>query len=196
MMSQRVRDVLIAVLGLLVLWPVFLVIAALIKLTSPGPVFHRAGRVGKGGRLFTLYKFRSMSVNAAHVGPGITRAGDPRITPLGHRLRQWKLDELPQLWNVLKGEMSLIGPRPEDPRYVARYTPEHRRVLTVRPGLTSPASLRYRHEAALLQGENWEQQYLTQVMPDKLRIELDYLEHRSWVSDVQILWQTLLALFG
>ncbi len=174
---RKIDGGLAAAVGLLLLSPLFCLIALWIKLTSPGPVFYRARRVGKHGVLFSLYKFRSMVVNADRRGPGITAAGDARITPAGRFLRRARLDELPQLLNVLKGEMSLVlpapgpqaqvsaacpersrrveglvGPWPEDPRYVAHYMPEQRQVLAVRPGITSAASLAYRHEEQVLSG--------------------------------------------
>ena len=194
-MIQRSIDLLAAALGLILLSPLFLAVAALIKLTSPGPVFHRAQRVGKDGVPFTLFKFRSMRAGAAASGPGITRSGDERITPIGRLLRRTKIDEIPQLLNVILGDMSLVGPRPEDPRYVTLYTPEQKRILSVRPGITSAASIRYRHEEALLTGDDWEKRYVSDVMPAKLRIDLDYLDRRTTASDVGILWQTFLALF-
>jgi lipopolysaccharide/colanic/teichoic acid biosynthesis glycosyltransferase len=190
---MRLLDGVISVAGLILLGPLFAVIALLIKLDSPGPVFHRAVRVGRGGRLFRLYKFRSMVADARFKGPGITAAGDTRVTEFGRFLRKTKLDELPQLLNVLKGEMSLVGPRPEDPRYVAYYTPEQRAVLSTRPGITSPASLQYRHEEQLLSSMDWEHTYIKEVMADKLRIELDYLRDRTLYSDVRVILETLLA---
>jgi len=193
-MAQRVFDLLASLVGLVLLFPLFVLIAIAIKLDSPGPVFFRGQRVGQDGHLFRLYKFRSMVADAARSGPGITAAGDPRITRVGKILRRTKFDELPQLIHVVCGEMSLVGPRPEDPRYVASYTREQRRALSVRPGITSPASLRFRHEEELLQGENWEHVYLEQVMPAKLQIELDYLERRSPWRDLCIIVQTVLAL--
>ena len=193
-MAQRVFDLLASLVGLVLLFPLFILIAIAIKLDSPGPVFFRGQRVGRDGHLFRLYKFRSMVVDAARSGPGITAAGDRRITRVGRVLRRTKFDELPQLINVVRGEMSLVGPRPEDPRYVALYTPEQRRALSVRPGITSPASLRFRREEELLQGEDWERVYLEEVMPAKLRIELDYLERRSLWRDVSVITQTFLTL--
>ncbi|MEW6580001.1 MAG: sugar transferase, partial [Chloroflexota bacterium] len=169
-MLKRPFDLLASAIGLVFLSPLFALIALLIRLSSPGPIFYRARRVGRCGREFTLYKFRSMVANADRQGPGITTAGDPRVTPIGRVLRRTKLDELPQLWNVLRGDMSLVGPRPEDPRYVALYTPEQRRVLDVRPGITSLASIEYRHEEAVLRGPDWEQRYIREVMPAKLTI--------------------------
>lgn len=194
-MIQRTIDLVAAILGLIVLSPLFLIIAATIKLASSGPVFHCAERVGRGGAPFTLFKFRSMRDGAASTGPGITRSCDERITPVGRWLRRSKMDELPQLLNVLRGEMSLVGPRPEDPRYVAMYSPEQRRILSAKPGITSAASVQYRHEESMLTGVDWEKQYVNEVMPAKLRIDLDYLDRRTTTSDLGILWQTVLALF-
>jgi lipopolysaccharide/colanic/teichoic acid biosynthesis glycosyltransferase len=191
---MRVIDSALSLMGLLVLLPFFCIIALLIKLDSPGPVFYKAQRVGKDVKLFRLYKFRTMVANADKQGPGITAVGDNRITPIGRLLRRTKLDELPQLINVLQGEMSLVGPRPEDPRYVALYSPDQRQVLSVRPGITSAASLAYRHEEQLLDGPNWEQHYIQKVMPHKLRMELSYLTERSILTDLGILFQTARAL--
>jgi lipopolysaccharide/colanic/teichoic acid biosynthesis glycosyltransferase len=193
-MAKRLFDVLASLAGLVILSPLFALIAVAVKLDSPGPVFFRGRRVGRNGRLFDIYKFRSMVVDADRKGPGITTAGDPRITRVGNALRRTKLDELPQLINVVRGEMSLVGPRPEDARYVALYTPEQRRVLSVRPGITSPASLRFRQEEDLLRGEGWRRVYREQVLPAKLQIELDYLEGASLWRDLGILVQTVLAL--
>lgn len=193
-MAKKAFDLLASLVGLILLSPLFVLIAIAIKVDSPGPVFFRGRRVGQDGRLFDIYKFRTMVVDAARKGPGITAAGDPRITRAGRMLRRTKFDELPQLINVARGEMSLVGPRPEDPRYVALYTPEQRRVLRVRPGITSPASFRFRHEEELLHGEDWERVYREVVLPAKLQIELDYLEHRSIWHDLGVLVQTALAL--
>jgi len=191
---RRVMDAVVASCGLIALSPLLALIALLIKWDSPGPVFFRGQRVGKGGRPFRVYKFRTMVAGAARRGPGITAAEDPRVTRVGRFLRRTKLDEFPQLINVLRGDMSLVGPRPEDPRYVALYTAEQRRVLSVRPGITSPASVRFRHEEAMLQGEDWERVYRGKVLPAKLQIELDYLERRSVWRDLGIIVQTVLAL--
>lgn len=192
--EYRWLDVPLAVVGLVALAPVLVVLAVLVKATSPGPVFYRAARVGKGARPFRLFKFRSMVVDAAQRGPGITTAGDARITPVGRFLRHYKLDELPQLLNVVLGDMNLIGPRPEDPRYVAHYTPAQRAVLKVRPGLTSPASVRYRAEEQLLTGPDWETTYLQVILPDKLQLELEYLARRTVWADLGLLWATAWAL--
>ncbi len=192
---KRVFDVTVAAIGLIILSPLLLVIAALVKYALPGPVLHRAQRVGLNSELFTLYKFRSMVVNADRLGAGITAQDDPRITPVGRFLRRTKLDELPQLINVIKGDMSLVGPRPEDPRYVADYTPEQRQVLTVRPGMTSWASIDYRHEEDLLIVDTLEDTYRGVIMPAKLALDLQYVERRTMRLDLKILWQTVGALF-
>lgn len=195
MVGKRVFDLLAAGAGLIILAPVFFVIAAAIKLSSDGPIVYKATRIGRFGKTFKLMKFRSMVVNADAVGPGITTSGDPRITSVGRVLRKTKLDELPQLVNVFRGEMSIVGPRPEDPRYVSMYTDEQKRVLEVRPGITSQASIVYRHEESILAGENWEEYYVETIMPAKLAIDLDYVNNLSLAKDITIILKTIRALF-
>ena len=156
-------------------------------------------RVGRGGRLFRLYKFRSMRVAPAGSGNLVTGRDDPRITPVGHWLRRTKLDELPQLWNVARGDMSLVGPRPEVPRYVACYTPQQRRVLEVRPGITDPATLAFRDEEDLLAAvpaDEREAYYLREVLPRKLELNREYLERRGVWSDLGIIARTLATLLA
>ncbi len=191
---KRLFDLVISALGLVLLAPFFLVVAAAIKLQSRGPVFYRGERIGKDGKPFRIFKFRTMVADAAAAGPGITPRDDPRITPLGRFLRRFKIDELPQLINVLKGEMSLVGPRPEDPRYVAHYTSRQREVLSVRPGITSPASLYYRREESLLVGNSWERTYLDVILPHKLEIELDYLQRATFLTDLELVFKTAFAV--
>jgi lipopolysaccharide/colanic/teichoic acid biosynthesis glycosyltransferase len=177
--------------------PVFLALAAAIRLGSGSPVLYAQERVGRGGKPFLLYKFRSMREGADRAGALVTGAGDPRVTPLGRLLRRTKLDELPQLWNVLRGDMSLVGPRPEVARYVVHYAPEQRRVLAVRPGLTDPATLRYRDEEALLAripAPEREAFYLREVMPRKLALNLEYLARSGFWSDLGVLLRTVRAL--
>lgn len=190
---KRLFDLATSAGALIVLSPLFVVIALAIKLTSKGPVFYRARRVGKDGAPLEVLKFRSMREGIA--GPAITASGDPRITAIGRWLRKLKLDELPQLINVLRGDMSIVGPRPEDARYVALYTPEQRRVLSVLPGITSAASVAYRNEEEMLQGENWETAYVSTIMPEKLRLELEYIDRRRAGSDLVIIMRTVAALF-
>ena len=192
-MLKRAFDFIVAWLGLIVLSPLFAVVAVLIKLDSPGSIFFRGPRVGKSGRPFKIVKFRTMVQNAARLGPGITLSGDPRVTRIGRWLRRTKIDELPQLWNVVCGEMSLVGPRPEDPRYVALYTDEQRRILSVRPGITSPASIQFRHEEALLTAGDVDT-YVQSLMPAKLQVDLEYLDHRTFFSDFYVLLRTAFKL--
>jgi lipopolysaccharide/colanic/teichoic acid biosynthesis glycosyltransferase len=189
---RRLLDVVASTAGLLLFSPLFAILAIAVKISSPGPAFHRGERIGLGGKPFILYKFRSMRM--AESGPAITRAGDPRITRVGHFLRRTKLDELPQLINVLAGDMSLTGPRPEAPRYVEMYDAEQRRILSVRPGITSPASLLYRSEEEQLMGPDWERLYVKTIMPAKLRIDLEYIERRTLASDLRVIGRTIAAL--
>ena len=191
---RRALDVVVSSAGLILLSPLFVVVAMAVKFSSPGPVFHRARRVGRGGELFQLYKFRSMRVGKS--GPAITAANDPRVTTIGRALRRTKLDELPQLLNVLRGEMSLVGPRPEDPRYVELYDEEQRRILMARPGMTSPASLRFRSEEQQLTGEEWERVYVERLMPEKLRLDIAYLDRRTVRSDIALILRTFATLLG
>ena len=192
---RRVMDILIPFLSLWILWLPFSLIALWIKLDSSGPILHHSVRVGKGGQHFSIYKFRTMIINADKQGPAITAASDSRITRSGKFLRNTKLDELPQLLNVLVGDMSLVGPRPEDPRYVALYTPDQRRVLDTRPGITSAASLEFRNEEALLMQENWEEVYREQIMPKKLSIDLEYLSQRTLGTDIKLVVKTVCCMF-
>ena len=190
----RLLDLVVSGMALLLLFPAFVLVGILIKATSPGPVYYRANRVGRNGQPIRLFKFRTMISNAALVGSAITVKHDPRITPVGRFLRRTKMDELPQLINVFQGEMSLVGPRPEAPRYVALYTPRQRQVLAVRPGITSRASLLYRDEESLLVGDGWEKTYLKQIMPHKLALDIEYLEQRTLWSDVALIAETVTAI--
>jgi lipopolysaccharide/colanic/teichoic acid biosynthesis glycosyltransferase len=191
---RRLIDVAGSSVGLVLFSPLLALVAAAVKADSHGPVLHVAKRVGKDGKPFGLYKFRSMVAGAERLGPGLTTADDRRITRVGRFLRATKLDELPQLINVLRGDMSLVGPRPEDPRYVALYTRDQRQALRVRPGITGAASLAYRNEASLLDGEDWERRYVHEILPHKLKIELDYLARRTLTSDLKLIALTLLGL--
>jgi lipopolysaccharide/colanic/teichoic acid biosynthesis glycosyltransferase len=188
--SQRIVDILAAAAGLLLLTPVFLVIGAAVKLGDGGPVFYRTKRVGRDGKLFPIYKFRSMVQGADAMGGGLTVRGDRRVTRAGRLLRAYKLDELPQLLNVLRGDMSLVGARPEDPGFVARYTPEQREILRYRPGITSPASLHYKNEEELLGGGETETLYLEKILPHKLSMDLAYLTRRTVRSDLVVILRT------
>lgn len=186
-------DRLMALIGLLVLWPILLVVAVLIRVKMPGgPVIFKQKRVGRNGRLFTMYKFRSMTVG--HGGSSVSVAGESRITPLGAKLRHYKLDELPELWNVLKGDMSFVGPRPDVPGYADQLNDDDREVLQLRPGITGPASLKYRDEEDLLAEQVDPQRYNDEVIfPDKVRINRYYLHHYSFVKDIQMIFCTILG---
>lgn len=193
MYAKWLFDRTLSALGLLVAAPVMLVVAVLIRITMPnGPVFFRQERVGLKGRIFTIYKFRTMTVG--HGGPMISVAGESRITPLGAKLRRYKLDELPQLWNVLKGDMSFVGPRPDVPSEIDKLTDEQKALLlSIRPGITGPASLKYAHEERILQAQEKPLQYYDEVVfPDKVRINLDYVAHRSFWKDIAFMVKTII----
>jgi lipopolysaccharide/colanic/teichoic acid biosynthesis glycosyltransferase len=187
---KRALDLVMALVGLVLLAPVLAVIAVLVKRDSPGPVLYAGERIGRGGRPFKMVKFRSMVVDADQQGPAITHDDDSRVTRVGTWLRRTKLDELPQLWNVLRGEMSLVGPRPEAPRYVALYTPEQRQVLRVRPGITGLTQLAYRKEEEQLSPATWEEDYVHVLMPRKLALDQEYVRRQSPALDLQILART------
>jgi lipopolysaccharide/colanic/teichoic acid biosynthesis glycosyltransferase len=193
-MVKRIFDVTVALIGLIILAPILVVIAILTKLDSPGPMLFKGERVGQHGKIFYMLKFRSMVPDAPQRGAAITCKDDPRITRIGRFLRKTKLDELPSLVNVLRGEMSLVGPRPESPSWVERYTPHQRAVLTVKPGITGLAQIKYRNEEALLSRANLETEY-PKIMNDKLNIDLGYVGNRSLILDVHILLETVVALF-
>lgn len=193
MVLKYLFDRLAALVGLLVLWPVLAVVAVLIRVKMPGgPVIFRQKRVGRGGRLFTMYKFRSMTVG--HGGSSVSVAGESRITPLGAKLRRYKLDELPELWNVLIGDMSFVGPRPDVPGYADRLSGADREMLRLRPGITGPASMKYRDEEELLASQADPQRYNDEVIfPDKVRINRYYLHHYSFVTDIRMIICTVLG---
>lgn len=193
MFLKFIFDRLMALVGLLVLWPVLLVVAVLIRVKMPGgPVIFKQKRVGRNGKLFTMYKFRSMTVG--HGGSSVSVAGESRITPLGAKLRHYKLDELPELWNVLTGEMSFVGPRPDVPGYADQLRGDDREVLKLRPGITGPASLKYRDEEDLLALQPNPQKYNDEVIfPDKVRINRYYLHHYSFAKDIEMIFCTVLG---
>ncbi len=194
---KRISDCLLAAMGLILALPLMAVIALLIKLDSPGSVFFAHERVGRHGRKFKVLKFRTMVQDAPKLGGAITAEHDPRITRIGRLLRATKLDELPQLWNVLKGEMSLVGPRPEVERYVQLWEPELRElVLSVRPGITGLTQIRYRHEERLLaQQPDPEKYYREVLLPLKLASDAAYVRRRSLLFDFYLLLRTFVALF-
>jgi len=192
---KRLFDLSVAGLGLVALAPLFVLLALIVKLTSPGPVFFRQERMGQGFRPFRIFKFRTMVADASARGGEITAGVDPRITTVGRLLRLTKLDELPQLINVVRGEMSLVGPRPEVRRYVDQFSTDFRELLSVRPGITGMASIEYRDEAAVLaQSEDTETAYVQTVLPAKIRIEKEYLRKASFLFDQLLILKTFWKL--
>lgn len=190
-MIKYLFDRSMALIGLICLWPVLLVVAILIKVKMPGgPVLFTQHRIGKDGKLFTMYKFRSMTMS--HSGSSISVAGESRITPLGAVLRKYKLDELPELWNVLIGDMSFVGPRPDVPGYADNLQGEDRLILKLRPGITGPASLKYANEEEILATVNDPIKYNDEIIfPDKVRINLNYYYHHTFLGDIKLIFQTI-----
>lgn len=189
-MIKRIFDIIVSLVGLLLVSPILLIISILIKLTMPGPVFFRQQRTGRYGKLFMIVKFRSMVVNEDSNTTSVL--GDNRITPLGAILRKYKLDELPELWNVLKGDMSLVGPRPDVPEFTDRLKGKEMDILQLRPGITGPATLKYSNEERLLAEVDNPQEYTDEIIwPDKVRMNLDYYNNRSLVKDIQIIFRTI-----
>ena len=192
MILKWIFDRVTALIGLLFIWPVLVVVAILIKIKMPGTVLFVQQRVGKDGKLFNCHKFRSMTVG--HGGSSVSVAGEARITPLGAKLRHYKLDELPELWDVFIGNMSFVGPRPDVPGYADKLQGEDRIVLSLRPGITGPATLKYRNEEDLLVGVENPQKYNDEVIyPDKVRINRYYAEHYSFIKDIQMIFCTVLG---
>ena len=191
----RFFDLLFSFLGLVILSPLSLCLYVAVRIESPGGGFYRQRRVGKGGKEFTLYKFRSMRVGSDAKGLLTVGGKDPRVTKTGAFIRKYKLDELPQLFNVLKGDMSLVGPRPEVARYVAFYTPEQRKVLDVRPGITDYASIEYIDENKILgEADDPDKVYIERIMPDKIRLNMKYIENRSVKTYFSVIFLTLKKL--
>lgn len=191
MWLKNIFDTVCSFLGLLFLWPLLLIVAILIKIKMPGgPVIFKQQRVGKDAKLFTMYKFRSMTV--AHSGSSVSVAGESRITPLGAKLRKYKLDELPELWNVLKGDMSFVGPRPDVPGYADKLEGEDRLILKLRPGITGPASLKYANEEELLAQVDDPIKYNDEVIfPDKVKINLEYYYNHTLWGDIKLIFKTV-----
>lgn len=192
MILKWLFDRFVALIGLLFLWPILLIVTILIKRKMPGPVLFVQQRVGKDGKLFACHKFRSMTVG--HGGSSVSVAGESRITPLGAKLRHYKLDELPELWDVFIGTMSFVGPRPDVPGYADKLQGEDRIVLSLRPGITGPATLKYRNEEDLLATVDDPIKYNDEVIyPDKVRINRYYAEHYSFIKDIQMIFCTVLG---
>lgn len=195
-MAKRLFDIVSSGIGLLCLAPVFVVMAIWIKLDSRGPVFYRQTRVGRYGRDFRIFKFRSMRVGSDKGCQITVGERDPRITRFGYFIRRYKIDELPQLINVFLGDMSIVGPRPEVRKYVDLYSEEQRKVFQVRPGITDLASIKYRNENELLsQVDDPDTYYIDVIMPDKLTINLEYIRHQSFMGDIKIIFNTLFKIF-
>jgi lipopolysaccharide/colanic/teichoic acid biosynthesis glycosyltransferase len=193
---RRCIDICVAVVVLSLLSPLFALISLVVILDSPGDPFYGGWRVGKEGRRFRMWKFRTMVMNADRLGSAITSRRDPRITRLGGFLRKSKLDELPQFFNLLLGDLTLVGPRPEDPGITNRYTAEQRQIFKVRPGITGPTQLHYTvlEAEAIPEGEDAQQYYITHILDQKLRLDLEYLRKRTFVSDLQVVSQTVLLM--
>jgi lipopolysaccharide/colanic/teichoic acid biosynthesis glycosyltransferase len=195
-MLKRLFDIFVSLTGLLLLLPLFFVIGLLVRFDSPGSVFYRQQRVGKNRRLFRIFKFRTMQPNSDSKGLLTVGGRDPRITRIGYFLRKYKLDELPQLLNVLIGDMSFVGPRPEVKKYVDLYTPQELQVLNVRPGITDFAALEYFSENQLLaNSDDPETTYIQEIMPAKLKLSARYIEEASLLTDVKIMGRTILKIF-
>ena len=193
MLLKSIFDRTASFFGLVFLFPVLIVVGILIRIKMPrGPIIFKQGRVGQHGQLFTMYKFRSMTVG--HSGSSVSVKGESRITPLGAKLRKYKLDELPELWNVLIGDMSLVGPRPDVPGYADKLEGENRRMLLLKPGITGPASLKYRNEEEILAEQENPQKYNDAVLfPDKVQINIEYLDNWSFWNDIKIIIYTVLG---
>jgi lipopolysaccharide/colanic/teichoic acid biosynthesis glycosyltransferase len=195
-MLKRFFDILFSAIGIILLAPLVAILALAIKKSSSGPVLYRGMRVGRGGKLFRMLKFRTMVVNAEALGGSCTSDDDPRITSIGRRLRKYKLDELPQLLNVLRGEMSFVGPRPEVKQYVAMYSEEEKQILSLRPGVTDLATLWDSDEGALLAGSSDpERIYLETIRPEKMRLQLEYVRKRTLLLDFRIVCSTVALVF-
>ena len=196
MILKYIFDRLVSLIGLLILWPVFIIVAILIKLKMPGgPVLFVQDRVGRHGKLFKVHKFRSMTMRKeTDAVTGVAAAETARITPLGEKLRKYKLDELPELWDVLIGKMSFVGPRPDVPGYADQLQGDDREILKLRPGITGPASLKYRNEEDILASVDNPQQYNDEIIyPDKVRLNRYYLHHYSFIKDIQMIFCTVLG---
>jgi len=195
--SKRLFDIVFSLIGLTLLTPLLSTIAILIKKQDRGPMLYRGIRVGRYGKLFRIYKFRAMVVNAEKLGGSSTPADDPRITNVGKYIRKYKLDELPQLINVLMGQMSFVGPRPQVPEDVALYTKEEKSILSVRPGITDWASCKYHNEGEILRGSpDPDQAYIEKIRPGKIKLELEYVRNHSFWIDLKILLKTVKTLFS
>jgi lipopolysaccharide/colanic/teichoic acid biosynthesis glycosyltransferase len=191
---KGIFDVVISSMVLCALWPLFVMVAVAVKLSSPGPIFYRGVRSGLYGKPFRIYKFRSMVMDAEKLGGHSTALNDPRLTPIGKFLRKYKLDELPQLFNIILGHMSFVGPRPQVENYTRRYSDEEKMILTVKPGLTDYASIRFINLDAILGDENIDEKYLREIEPEKNRLRIKYAREHSFWIDLRLIFITLLQI--
>ena len=192
---KRLFDIFFSALGIIICIPVFITAAILVKLDSSGPILFTQERIGKDFIPFKIYKFRTMKKAGEQDGPKITKKGDNRITRIGRLLRKYKIDELPQLFNVLKGDMSIVGPRPEISEYVNLFKAAYGKLLSIRPGITDPASICYSNEEILLSGsDNWEENYREIVLPEKIKLSLQYVDNHSIITDLRLIVKTLLRI--
>jgi lipopolysaccharide/colanic/teichoic acid biosynthesis glycosyltransferase len=190
--GKRIFDVAASIIGLIVLLPLFIIIAILIKLNDKGPIFYKQKRIGQNFKPFKLLKFRTMIVNADKIGPAVTKDGDPRITKIGKFLRKTKLDELPQLWNVIRGDMSIVGPRPEVEKYIQYYEDDYKEILKVKPGITDYATIKFRNEEEILSKyDDTESAYIKYVLPEKIKLYKTYIKEISFLTDLKIIFWTL-----
>ncbi len=195
-MIKRIFDIIVSFFALFILLPIFVVLGIAIAIESKGGIFYKQKRVGKNGKEFKLFKFRSMYADADKKGLLTVGGRDSRITKVGYFIRKYKLDELPQLINVLKGDMSIVGPRPEVKKYTDLYSEEQKKVLSARPGITDPASLKYRNENDLLaKAENPEKYYIEKIMPEKIKISIDYINKRNFFADLKVIFNTVFSVF-
>lgn len=193
-MLKRFLDIIACLASLLLLFPFFAVVAIIIKVNSPGPVFYRGWRTGLGGRLFRIFKFRTMVVDAEKIGGPSTALNDPRLTGIGKFLRKYKIDELPQLINILTGEMSFVGPRPQVEKYTKLYNDEEQIILSVRPGLTDYASIKFINLDQILGDESVDERYLKEIEPEKNRLRMKYAKEHSFWIDIKIILMTLMQM--
>jgi len=190
---KRLFDIFFSSIGLLILSPLFVIVALLIKSDSEGPIFFRQERIGKNYKPFRIYKFRTMTVDVEKKGSLITACTDNRITKIGKFLRKYKIDELPQLINVLKGEMSFVGPRPEVKEYVQLFNSDYKRLLKIRPGITDPASIKYSNEEDILSlSKNCEEDYIKMILPEKIKLSLHYVDNHNFIIDLKLILKTIL----
>lgn len=192
-MLKRAFDIIFSFMGIILLFPIFIIVGIIIKIDSKGPIFFSQERIGKNFKAFRILKFRTMVYD--NKGPLLTARGDQRITQVGKYLRRYKIDELPQLLNVFKGDMSLVGPRPEVRKYVELFKPYYKEILTYCPGITDPASLKYSDEEAILsQSQDYEELYIGRILPDKIKLSLEYIKNQNIITDIFIIFKTILRI--